>query len=58
MGGFIGAIFIIATLVIAGLICKKINQNTIGTTGAYVKRYIIVWFITAVIMFGIFSAIF
>ena len=58
MSDFFGAIFIISTLVIAGLICGKINQNTIGTTGAYVKRFIVVWCITAVIMYGIYSAIF
>ena len=48
-------IIFILSLVIAAVICKIINQNTIGTTGAYVKRYIIVWFITLAILMGVFG---
>ena len=46
-----GIVILILSFVIAGFICKFINQNTIGTTGAYVKRYIIVWFIVLAILY-------
>lgn len=36
---------------VAAKICKRINQNTIGTLGAYVRRYFIVWLITLVILY-------
>lgn len=39
-------IILILSIVITSGICKVINQNTIGTTGAYLKRAFIVWVIT------------
>lgn len=44
-----GIVILVLSLIITVKVCKKINQNTIGTTQAYLKRgftvYIIVFFI-------------
>ena len=50
-------IIFIASFVIAAVICNVINKNTIGTTGAYVKRYIVVWFITLMVLLAIFGVL-
>lgn len=47
------AIILILSIVIAASICKVINQNTFGTTGAYVKRFFIVWLIVFFILMAI-----
>ena len=47
----------VVSLVLAAIICKIINRNSFGTIGAYVKRFIIVWSITFVILAGIFGFI-
>ncbi len=47
-GGRMGIVILILSAIIAALICKIINRNTIGTTGAYAKRYFIVF---VVVMF-------
>lgn len=33
----------VLSIVLTCIICSIINKNTIGTTGAYVKRALIVW---------------
>jgi hypothetical protein len=35
----------VIALVLTIVICNVINKNTIGTTGAYAKRAIIVWIV-------------
>lgn len=50
-------IILILSIVIAGGICKVINQNTIGTTGAYLKRAFIVWVITFFVLLWIWGKI-
>ena len=54
---FMNMIIFIASFVIAAVICNVINKNTIGTTGAYVKRYIVVWFITLMVLLAIFGVL-
>ena len=35
----------VLSIVLTCIICPIINRNTIGTTGAYVKRAFIVWIV-------------
>ena len=39
------------SFIVAGWICKRMNQNTIGTLGAYIKRYFIVWIVTLFVLY-------
>ena len=55
---FMGYFAFFLSFFVAGWICKKLNRNTIGTTGAYIKRYIIVWFFTALVLVGITNGVF
>jgi len=48
-------VLFILSVIISGAICKVLNKNTIGTVGAYVKRYIVVWLITAILLFSFFG---
>ena len=47
-------IILILSIIVAAYICKIINRNTIGTTWAYVRRFIIVWVIVMILLWGIF----
>ena len=38
-------VIFVLSVVIAAKICKIINRNTIGTTGAYIIRGFVVWVI-------------
>ena len=46
----IGIIIFIISIVITAFICKIINQNSIGTTYAYVRRFFLVWLIVIAIL--------
>lgn len=50
-------IITILSIVIAVGICKVINRNTIGTTGAYIKRGFTVWVITWFVLLWIWGKI-
>ena len=45
-----GIVIVILSFIIASKICKVINQNTIGTTTAYVVRVMVVWAIVIAIL--------
>ena len=50
-------LFVLIT-VITSFICKIINQNTFGTTSAYIRRYVIVWVIVCAIVCAICGKLF
>lgn len=52
MGPFFALLLIIASLVIAGKICKILNKNTVGTTGAYITRFVVVFIIVLAVLGG------
>lgn len=43
-------IILILSIAITAAICKVINRNTFGTTDAYVRRFVIVWFVVALLL--------
>ena len=45
-------IILILSIIIAIMITGKLNENTIGTTGAYLKRGFVVWVITYFALYG------
>lgn len=53
MGPFFVFLLIVVSLLIAGKICKILNKNTIGTTWAYITRFVVVFLITLGILGGI-----
>ena len=46
-------VIFILSLIIAGVICHLMNRNSIGTTYAYIKRFVIVWMIVIAVLAGI-----
>lgn len=50
-------IILILSIIIAIVISGKLNENTIGTTGAYLKRGFIVWVITYFVLLWIWGKI-
>lgn len=42
----------IISVILTSMICKVINRNTIGTTGAYAKRTFTVWVVCLFILLG------
>lgn len=45
-----GIVIVILSFIISYKICKVINQNTIGTTTAYLGRAIVVWVIVIAVL--------
>ena len=50
-----GAVILVVSLVLAAIICSVINRNTVGTTGAYVRRFFIVFIVVAFVLMIVFS---
>lgn len=50
-------IIFILSIIITIKICSWINQNTIGTMGAYFTRGFVVWGVTFMVLIGIWNAI-
>ncbi len=46
-------VVLILSFIIAGIVCHIMNKNSIGTTYAYIKRYVIVWIVVIAILAGI-----
>ena len=46
----IGVIIFIVSIIITAFICKIINQNSIGTTYAYIRRFFLVWLIVSAVL--------
>ena len=48
-------VILVVSLVLAAIICSVINRNTVGTTGAYVRRFFIVFIVVAFVLTLLFS---
>lgn len=42
----------VISVVLTAIVCKVINRNTIGSTGAYAKRTFTVWVVILFILLG------
>jgi len=45
MSPFMAIIIMIVATVLARAVLRRINRNTFGTTGAYIRRAVFVWMI-------------
>ena len=51
MGTAFGIVLVVVSLFITAKICEFINRNTVGTTWAYIRRFVVVFIIVFAIVF-------
>lgn len=53
MGTTFGIGLVVVSLFITAKICELLNRNTVGTTWAYIRRFVVVFIIVYAVLGGI-----
>ena len=53
MGTAFGIVLVVVSLFITAKICEFLNRNTVGTTWAYIRRFVVVFIIVFAVLGGI-----